>query len=193
MCPSDEDRRGSRRRTERRVCARSPWLPRSLSVLSPSASMPVDPASTALYPQSRSPGLQGPAMSDTDFRNRASSNFSSNIVSEFGSTNLQKAWSGYRPRPRAMISFWISVVPPKIGEFRWSVSLNAYCQYRPGRACGLREPCLPSQCTRRCALFASRGLITCPVWATDNKGQRCGQESVCAATRCLPSVRPLTW
>ncbi len=50
--------------------------------------MPVDPASTALWPQDRSPGLHGPALPDTDFRNRASSNFSSNIVSESGSTNF---------------------------------------------------------------------------------------------------------
>ena len=50
--------------------------------------MPVDPALTALWPQGRSSGLHGPALPDTDFRNRASSNFSPNIVSESGSTGL---------------------------------------------------------------------------------------------------------
>ena len=50
--------------------------------------MPVDPALTALWPQDRSSGLHGPALPDMDFRNRASSNFSSNIVSESGSTNF---------------------------------------------------------------------------------------------------------
>ena len=48
--------------------------------------MPVDPALTALWPQDRSPGLHGPALPDIDFLNRASSNFSTNIVSESGST-----------------------------------------------------------------------------------------------------------
>ena len=47
-----------------------------------------DPALTALWAQDRSSGLHGPALPDMDFRNRASSNFSSNIVSESGSTNF---------------------------------------------------------------------------------------------------------
>jgi hypothetical protein len=50
--------------------------------------MPVDPASTALWPQDRSSGLHGPALPDMDFRSRASSNFSSDIVSESGSTDF---------------------------------------------------------------------------------------------------------
>jgi hypothetical protein len=50
--------------------------------------MPVDPALTALWPQDRSSGLHGPALADMDFRTGASSNFSSNIVSESGSTNF---------------------------------------------------------------------------------------------------------
>ena len=50
--------------------------------------MPVDPASTALRPQGRSSGLHGPALRDMVFRNRASSNFSSNIVSGSGSTDF---------------------------------------------------------------------------------------------------------
>src|SRR5439155_1632037 len=48
----------------------------------------VDPASTALWPQDRSSGLQGPALPDMDFRSRVSSNFSSNIVPESGSTDF---------------------------------------------------------------------------------------------------------
>ena len=50
--------------------------------------MPVDPALTALWAQDRNSGLHGPALPDMDCRNRASSNFSSNIVSESGSTNF---------------------------------------------------------------------------------------------------------
>jgi hypothetical protein len=50
--------------------------------------MPVDPASTALWPQDRSSGLHGPALPDMDFRSRASSNFLSNIVPESGSTDF---------------------------------------------------------------------------------------------------------
>jgi hypothetical protein len=50
--------------------------------------MPVEPALTALLPQDRSSRLQGPALPDMDFRNRASSNFSPNIVSETGSTGF---------------------------------------------------------------------------------------------------------
>jgi hypothetical protein len=38
--------------------------------------------------QDRSPGLHGPALPDIDFRNRASSNFSPNIVSETGSRDF---------------------------------------------------------------------------------------------------------
>jgi hypothetical protein len=41
-------------------------------------------------------------------------------MSETGSTTSQNAWSGYKPRLRAMISFWISVVPPKIDGTRLS-------------------------------------------------------------------------
>ena len=48
-------------------------------------SMPVDPALTALWAPRQKPGLHGPALPDMDFRNRASSNFSSNIVSESSS------------------------------------------------------------------------------------------------------------
>jgi hypothetical protein len=48
----------------------------------------IDPAMTALWPQDRRSGLHGPALPDMDFRNRANSNFSSNIWSEFGSTNF---------------------------------------------------------------------------------------------------------
>ncbi len=58
------------------ACCRSP------------APMPVDPALTALWPQDRSSGLHGPALPDMDFRNRASSNVLSNIVSESGSTDF---------------------------------------------------------------------------------------------------------
>jgi hypothetical protein len=50
--------------------------------------MPSDPALTALWPQGRSPGLHGAALRDMDFRNRASSNFSPNIVSESGTTDF---------------------------------------------------------------------------------------------------------
>jgi hypothetical protein len=50
--------------------------------------MPVDPALTALWPQDRSSGLHGPALPDTDFRNRARSNVLSNFVSESGSTDF---------------------------------------------------------------------------------------------------------
>jgi hypothetical protein len=48
----------------------------------------IDPALTALWPQDRSSGLYGPALPDMDFRNRASSNFWSNFVSESESTGL---------------------------------------------------------------------------------------------------------
>jgi hypothetical protein len=72
----------------RRECARSPWLPWSLSVLSTADPMPADPALTALRPLDRSSGLHGPAPPDMVFRNRASSNFSSNVVSESGSTDF---------------------------------------------------------------------------------------------------------
>ncbi len=54
----------------------------------PPTPMPVDPASTALWPQDRRSGLHGPALPDMDFRSRASSNFSSNIVPESGSTDF---------------------------------------------------------------------------------------------------------
>jgi hypothetical protein len=53
---------------------------------------------------------------DMDFRSRASSNFPPNIVSEIGSTDFVEALVGYRPRLRAMISVWISVVPPRWTE-----------------------------------------------------------------------------
>jgi hypothetical protein len=43
---------------------------------------------TALWPQDRSSGLHGPALPDMDFRNRASSNFWSNFVSESESTGF---------------------------------------------------------------------------------------------------------
>ena len=42
-------------------------LPWSLSVLLTADPMPVDPASTALWPQDRSSGLHGPALPDVDF------------------------------------------------------------------------------------------------------------------------------
>jgi hypothetical protein len=87
--PRASDRaRSFGRGQDRRDCARSSWLPWSLSVLSTAGLNVVDPALTALWPQDRSPGLQGPALPDMDFHNRASSNFSSNIVSESGSTNF---------------------------------------------------------------------------------------------------------
>ena len=54
----------------------------------PPTPIPVDPASTALWAPDRSSGLHGPALRDMVFRNRASSNFSSNIVSGSGSTNF---------------------------------------------------------------------------------------------------------
>jgi hypothetical protein len=67
-------------------------------------------------------GLHNPALSDMDFHNRASSDFSSNIVSRIPEHAFRK-WPGqsYRPRPRpTMISFWISVVPPEIAMTgRW--------------------------------------------------------------------------
>ena len=82
--------------------------------------MLVDPVLTALWAQDRSSGLHGPALPDMDFRDRASFNVLSNFVSECGSTDFIETWSGYRPRLRAMISFWISVVPPKIDRTqRW--------------------------------------------------------------------------
>ena len=58
------------------VCCRSP------------ASLFVDPALTAPWPQHRSSGLHGPALPDIDFRNRASPNFSSNFMSESESTGF---------------------------------------------------------------------------------------------------------
>jgi hypothetical protein len=50
--------------------------------------MLADPALTALWPQDRSSGLHVPSLPDVDFRNRASSNVLSNIVSECGSTDF---------------------------------------------------------------------------------------------------------
>jgi hypothetical protein len=70
-----------RERTERRKCARSPWLPWSLSVLSTA-----DP--NACRSGLNCSGLHDPALPDMDFRNRASSNFFPNIMSETGSTDF---------------------------------------------------------------------------------------------------------
>jgi hypothetical protein len=39
----------------------------------------IDPALTALWPQDRNSGLHGPALPGMDFRNRASSNFWSDL------------------------------------------------------------------------------------------------------------------
>ena len=64
----------------RRECARSPWLPWSLGVLST--------AEPGAYRSGLSSGLHCPALPDMDFRDRASSNCSSNIVSESGSTDF---------------------------------------------------------------------------------------------------------
>ena len=50
--------------------------------------MPVDRALTCSVAPRQKPGLHGPALPDIDFRNSASSNFLSNIVSESGSTNF---------------------------------------------------------------------------------------------------------
>jgi hypothetical protein len=58
--------------------------------------------------------MHGPALPDMDFRDRASSNFSSNIVSESGSTNFVEDLVRLQAEVAPMISFMISVVPPKI-------------------------------------------------------------------------------
>ena len=76
------------RDADRRECARSPWLLWSLSVLSAADPMPADPALAGLLPQDGSFGLHGPAQADIDFHNRASPKFSSNIVSESGTTDF---------------------------------------------------------------------------------------------------------
>jgi len=49
-----------------------------------------------------------------DFRNRASSNFSPNIVSETGSTGFVEVLLRLQTEAAGMISFWISVVPPRM-------------------------------------------------------------------------------
>src|SRR6266700_2126094 len=68
-------------RTDRRECARSPRLPCH------SACCRL-PALTALWPQDRSSGLHGAALPGIDFRNRASSDFPSDIVPGSGSTDF---------------------------------------------------------------------------------------------------------
>jgi hypothetical protein len=76
--------------------------------------MPVDPALAGLLPQDRSFGLHGPALADIDFHNRASSNFAPNILSESGATDFVEGLVRLEAEAAAMISFWISVVPPKM-------------------------------------------------------------------------------
>ena len=77
--------REAHNRTDRE-CARSPWLLRSLRVLSTVGSDACRSCLTTLWPRLRSSGLHRPALPDSDFRNTASSNFSSNFVLETGST-----------------------------------------------------------------------------------------------------------
>ena len=82
--------------TQRKACPTAEHIGGSVRVLPGSRghsaccrlprSMPVDPALTALWAPRQKPGLHGPALPDMDFRNRASSNFSTNIVSESDST-----------------------------------------------------------------------------------------------------------
>jgi hypothetical protein len=74
----------------RRECARSPWLPWSLSVLltaDPDACRSGINCSVAAR-QKLWTALHGPALPDMDFRSGASSNFSSNIVPESGRTDF---------------------------------------------------------------------------------------------------------
>ena len=54
----------------------------------PPTPTPVDPALTTLWPRDRSSGLHRSAVPDGGFRNRASSNFSPDIVSGSGSTDF---------------------------------------------------------------------------------------------------------
>jgi len=65
-----------------------------------------------------------------DFRNRASSNFSPNIVSETGSTGFVEVLVRLQAEATGDDFFWISVVPPKIECARLSAqarfSLLAY-------------------------------------------------------------------
>src|ERR1700730_10423629 len=48
------------------------------------------------------------------------------------------AWSGYRPRPRPMISFMISVVPPKI-DWTWLSRQGSQSCRRPAVWCSRRR------------------------------------------------------
>ena len=78
----------------RRECARSSWLPRSLSVLSTADLNACRFGLNCSVAQDRSSRLQGPALPDMDFRNRASSNFSPNTMSETGSTGFVEVLVG---------------------------------------------------------------------------------------------------
>ena len=79
--------REAHNRTDRE-CARSPWLLRSLRVLSTVGSDACRSCLTTLWPRDRSSGLHRSAVPDGGFRNRASSNFSPDIVSGSGSTDF---------------------------------------------------------------------------------------------------------
>src|SRR4029077_15753880 len=75
--------------------------------------VPGEPVLTVLRPRDRSSGLHGPALPDMGFRNRASSNFSSDIVPESGSTDFVEDLLRLQADAAADDLFWISVVPPK--------------------------------------------------------------------------------
>jgi hypothetical protein len=106
---------GESSRTERRECARSPWLRWSLSVLS---TVGLNACRSGLdcsvVPRQKPLDCRVLHLPDMDFRNSANSNFSSNIVSEFGSTNFVECLVRLQTEPADDDSFWISVVPPKI-------------------------------------------------------------------------------
>jgi hypothetical protein len=81
--------------------------------------------------------MQGPALPDMDFRSRASSNFSPNIVSEIGNTDCVEALVGLQTEAAGDDFFRISVVPPKIEQKRNQVLSRRQGPARPGH---LGEP-----------------------------------------------------
>ena len=91
--PSVEERSGNRRRSYggsvRILCGSSGHSAcQRVSVLPTAVPDGCPCGLTALWPQDRGSGLHGPALPDRDFRDRASSNSSSNIVSDSGSTDF---------------------------------------------------------------------------------------------------------
>ncbi len=102
-------------------------------------------------------GHQGPPLPGTDLPQAAGSNISSNVVSGTGSTEfVEDQGQSYRPRPRPMIFFWISVVP-KI-DWTWLSRQNPQSCRRAADSCSRRlSRCRPSRWSPWPAPAAWRG------------------------------------